>query len=57
MSGVVPLLYTICLCDMNRDDLAFIREIWCADIHWIHLTQDRYQWLFRVNLVTERRNP
>jgi hypothetical protein len=42
---------------MNRDDLAFIREIWSADIVWIYLAQDRHQWLFHVNLVTERRNP
>jgi len=28
-----------------------LREMWCEDVDWIHLAQDRDQWLVLVNTV------
>jgi hypothetical protein len=29
----------------------YLREIWCEDMDWIHLAQDRDRWLAVVNTV------
>jgi hypothetical protein len=28
-----------------------LKEIWCEDLYWIHLAQDRIQWWVLVNTI------
>jgi hypothetical protein len=34
-----------------------LKEIWCEDLDWIHLAQDRDQWRVLVNMVINFRIP
>jgi hypothetical protein len=39
--------------DMGRVDIHGRRETECADVHWIHLAQDRGQLQPLVNTITD----